>query len=92
MKNAYNYDFDERDFPKRKAKKDHEELIMSIEKVKTDLNNAYANFDLVTDPNLVDSYIYEVKAIQLKYEYLIRQAKALGIIYNKYEYTCNKDR
>lgn len=92
MKNAYSYNFDEEEFPKRKPRSEDEEIMLSIKRVKTALNNAYTNFEWATDPNLVDSSIYEVNAIQLKYEYLIQQAKALGIISNKIEYTCNKDR
>lgn len=89
MKTNYKYQYDDL---YSKTKSDQEDLIVSIEKVKKALNCAYANFEFVTEPELVDSYIYEVKAMQLKYEYLLQQAKALGIISNRFEYTGNKDR
>jgi len=89
MNSNNSYQFDDVNY---RTKDGQDEIVLSIEKVKKALECAYANFDYVTEPELVDSYIYEVNAMQLKYEYLLQQAKALGIIVNKYEYTNNKDR
>lgn len=91
MKNSYNYQYEENELI-NKTYDDKAELILSIEKVKRALETAYANFNFVSEPDLVDSYIYEVKAMQLKYKYLIKQAKELGIISNKIEYKYSKDR
>ena len=91
MKSNYNYQYSDSDL-KSKPTDDKTDLILSIEKVKKALECAYANFDFVSEPDLVDSYIYEVKAIQLKYQYLIQQAKELGIISEKIEYTCKKNK
>lgn len=68
-----------------------DELILSIEKVKQALENAYRNFDFITEPELVDSCIYELKAMQLKYEFLIQKAKELGIVAKEIEYNCSKE-
>ena len=38
------------------------------------LENAYAGFDNVTDPDLIDCYIYEVNAVMKRYKYLLEQA------------------
>ena len=35
------------------------------------------NFDNVIDPDLIDCYIYELKAIQTRYSYLLGKAKEL---------------
>lgn len=59
---------------------EEETLLKNIKIAKRALDNAYINFDFVTDPELIDSCIYEVKAMQLKYEYLINQAKEMNII------------
>lgn len=80
MRNANSIKYDENDSSKRRVIDEGASLLISIQKVKESLNSAYANFDLVTEPALVDSYIYELKSIQLKYQYLIQQAKELGII------------
>lgn len=47
-----------------------QELLREIEEVKTSLAIAHSNFDNVNDPDLVDSCIYEMTAIQYKYKYL----------------------
>ncbi|MDE7017095.1 MAG: YaaL family protein [Lachnospiraceae bacterium] len=38
------------------------------------LENAYSGFDNVTDPDLIDCYIYEVNAVMKRYKYLLDQA------------------
>ena len=42
----------------------------SIEKTRRDLNLAYAGFDDATETDLIDSYIYEIYALQKRYKYL----------------------
>lgn len=50
-------------------------LIKEIEAAKLALDVAYSNFENVVDPDLIDSYIYEVNAVQQRYKYLLRQLK-----------------
>lgn len=38
------------------------------------LENAYLGFDNVTDPDLIDCYIYELNAVMKRYKYLMEQA------------------
>jgi hypothetical protein len=59
---------------------DENSILCNIQKVKEALDIVYTNFDFVTEPELVDSYIYEIKSIQLKYQFLLQKAKELGII------------
>lgn len=63
-------------FSKKKISKEHELLLSEIYKTKMDLEIAYSNFQNVVDPDLIDSCIYEVNAIQQKYKFLLKQAKA----------------
>ena len=44
-----------------------------LEKTKAALEIAYSGFDNVTDPDLIDSYIYEVNAIMKRYRYLLQR-------------------
>lgn len=46
----------------------------SIEKTRQALEIAYAGFDYAVDIDLIDSYIYEINALQKKYEHLINLA------------------
>lgn len=43
----------------------------SIEKTRRALDIAYAGFDNAVETDLIDSYIYEINALQLRYKYLI---------------------
>ncbi len=40
------------------------------------LHLAYQNFENATDPELIDSYIYEVNAIQMRYKFLLCRLKS----------------
>ena len=59
-----------------------EELISNILKVKRDLEAYRKNFEYAKSKDLVDYYIYQIKANQSKLDYLIKLAKAKGIFVN----------
>ena len=48
----------------------------SIEKTRQALEIAYAGFDNAVDEALIDSYIYEIYALQKRYEHLLVLASA----------------
>lgn len=50
----------------------------SIEKTRRDLDMAYAGFDNAVETDLIDSYIYEINALQMRYKYLTDLAAAEG--------------
>ena len=54
------------------------ELIRNIIKTREELKNNNKNFELA-EIDLVDYYIYEIKANQAKLDYLLKKAKAKGI-------------
>ena len=54
------------------------ELITNIIKTREDLKKANKNFEYPQE-ELVDYYIYQIKAMQAKLDYLIKLAKAKGI-------------
>ena len=53
------------------------ELEKSLEETRLLMAQAYAGFNAVTDQELVESFIYEIQALQARYSYLLRQRKAL---------------
>lgn len=59
-----------------------EELIRNIIRAKRDLETARRNFEYAKSNDLVDYYIYQIKANQAKIDYLIKLAKAKGIFVN----------
>ncbi len=62
-------------FAKKRQQKD-DKLMSEILKTKIALEAAYSNFENVVDPDLIDSCIYEMNAVQNRYKFLLKQAKA----------------
>lgn len=54
-----------------------------IEKAASELKAAYINLQQVTEPELIDYYIYHTKAVQTRYHYLLNCAKKLEDSYTK---------
>lgn len=52
-------------------------ILEDLEKTRYELETAYSGFDNVTDPDLIDCYIYEVNAVMKRYRYLLNQAALL---------------
>ena len=42
-----------------------------------ELRYAYARFDFVTDPGLIEAGIYDINALKSRYDFLLRKMKAL---------------
>lgn len=58
-----------------KTQKDKDEdLLDSIKNSKTNLSNMYNNLNLA-EGELVDYYIYRIKAEEAKYDYLLKEMK-----------------
>ncbi len=53
------------------------ELEQSLQETKILIAQAYAGFNSAADPDLVESYVYEIQSLQARYSYLLRQRKAL---------------
>ena len=50
-------------------------LMQEIEDLQQALETANSNFENVCDPDLIDSYIYEINALSFRYKYLLRQVQ-----------------
>ena len=59
----------------RERKREISELIRQIELSKTAILSAQNQFEQVVDPTLIDCYIYELNAAQLRYQFLLRNLK-----------------
>lgn len=64
-------------FFKNRACPSEEELNLryEIELSKTAIDSARNHFEQVVDPTLIDCYIYELNAAQLRYQFLLRRFK-----------------
>lgn len=62
-----------------------EDLLEDLKKTRYALEVAYSGFDNVTDPDLIDCYIYQVNAILKRYKFLLEKisAKEDEVLLNK---------
>lgn len=51
-------------------------LRREIERSKTAIDSAMNHFEEVVDPTLIDCYIFELNAAQLRYQFLLRRFKS----------------
>ena len=52
-------------------------LMEGVAQTRVELNQAYAQFNLHSDPDLVEACVYEINALRSRYSYLVRQVKRL---------------
>ena len=66
-------------FRKRKQNAEPENLDLraEIDRTRLTIEAARNHFEQVVDPTLIDCYIYELKAVQLRYQFLLRRFKLL---------------
>lgn len=57
------------------AKGNKMQLLEDLRETKNALDTAYANLSYVVEPELIDCYIYELNAIQLRYKFILSQVK-----------------
>jgi len=55
------------------------ELVESIKSARKEWIDASTSFEYVSDKEIVDYYTYKIKACQVRYEYLLKKAKNLGV-------------
>lgn len=58
---------------------DNKELIMEAIKARQDLEIANRNFEF-SNSELTDYYSYQIKALKVKYDYLLKKIKEKGIM------------
>ncbi len=65
-------------FRRSRAREDErKELVSSLTRTRTLINQAYGDFNTASDGDLIESYVFEINALQARYNYLLRRVKAL---------------
>ena len=59
--------------------KKNNEIVDDLKKAQIDLDIAMNNYEFADEPDLVDYHTYNLKAAQMKYEYLLKKAKENGM-------------
>lgn len=54
---------------------EEEEIRQELNKIKKEIDLVYSNFENTTEKELIDSCIYNMKALQIKYKYFLNKAK-----------------
>ena len=54
-------------------------LLLEITNVRHSLETTHSKFENTSDPDLIDSYIYEMNAIHFRYKYLLRQIREFDL-------------
>jgi predicted nucleic acid-binding Zn-ribbon protein len=62
---------------KKKLKAERARVRGEIGGIRRDLDSAWSAFNNITDPNLMDAYIYEISALQSRYNCAVKDLKAL---------------
>lgn len=63
----------------QKKATENQALLEEIRRSESALTIAYSNFEHMVEPALIDCSIYELKAAQMRYQYLLEKAKKFGI-------------
>lgn len=63
---------------KEAPKTERQLLLEDLEKTKCELDTAYRGFDYVTDPDLIDCYIYDINATLKRYKHLLELVDELN--------------
>ena len=58
---------------------DKEQILQALSETKAELEAARMGFSSATDDALIDSYIYQIIALNKKYDYFLQSAKKLGL-------------
>ena len=53
------------------------ELLLELSRTRVLTNQAYSSFNQASDHDLIESYVYEINALQARYNYLLRRIKQL---------------
>ena len=58
----------------------YDQLVEEMHATKYALDNAYSNFENVVDPDLIDSWIFEMNAMQKRYKFLLQRVKQMEML------------
>ena len=63
--------------PSAALEAERRELLAALASTRTQIQQAYGGFNTVCDSDLIESYVFEIKALQSRYDYLLRRVKEL---------------
>jgi len=64
----------------RALKKEDIVILAAMEKLRQDLDRIHRSLDAVTDPDLIDSFVYELNAVNMRYKFYLTMCKEKGLV------------
>ena len=61
----------------RAREKERQELLRALSHTRALIQQAYRGFNSAEDGDLIESYVFEINALQSRYNYLLRRVKEL---------------
>lgn len=58
---------------------DQKNLLLEIKSARNAMESAYSTFEQVTEPDLIDCYIYMINATTKRYHFLLERAKTYNL-------------
>ena len=55
-------------------------VLATLERLNMDLKTIHRSLDAVTDPDLIDSFIYEMNAINMRYKFYLQICRDKGLV------------
>ena len=65
---------------KRQLNKEDIMVLSTLEGLKKDLDRIHRALDAVTDPDLIDSFVYELNAVNMRYKFYLQICKQKGLV------------
>jgi len=56
------------------------EIVIALNELNAQIKTLHMCLDSMTDPNLIDAHIYEIKSLNMRYKYYLERCKERGII------------
>lgn len=61
----------------RRRSPEQTQLLQTLAQTRVLINQAYSGFNTAHDPELIESFVFEINALQCRYSYLLRRIKEL---------------
>ena len=69
--------------PDSKPDDGYTRLLDNLKQTTTEMQTVYENLENVVEPDLIDYYIYQAKAVQMRYKFLLGCVKKIEGSYTK---------
>ncbi len=63
--------------PLTPQQQERQALLDGLERTRILIHQAYACFNRESDPDLIESYVFEINALQSRYSYLLKRVREL---------------